>query len=156
MLPLPACTSLVACCILGCTLIASWMHLNQPTQAVSANSTKHGPFLSPVTFLMYLHATCLQADLQPWRRLHTPAQQTSGTPAVSVNFCFRKQIRMPNDKLPKKLVFGGGKGLCPPGCPRCKMSDVALHVCQHCHINRPHGSSQTRLLRRATTCPAHT
>ena len=51
------------------------MHLNQPTQAVSANSTKHGPFLSPVILLTYLHATRVQADLQPWRRLHKPGSR---------------------------------------------------------------------------------
>ena len=33
---------------------------------------------------------------------------------------------MPDDKLPKKLLFGEVKGLCPPGRLRSSFNDVAL------------------------------
>ena len=39
----------------------------------------------------------------------------------------RSCFRMPNDRLPKKLLFGEVKGLCPPGRPRSSFNDVALH-----------------------------
>ena len=38
-------------------------------------------------------------------------------------------FRMPNDRLPKKLLFGEVKGLCPPGRPKSSVIDVALHDC---------------------------
>ncbi len=34
-------------------------------------------------------------------------------------------FRMPNDRLPKKLLFGEVKGLRPPGRPRSSFNDVA-------------------------------
>ena len=38
-------------------------------------------------------------------------------------------FRMPNDRLPKKLLFGEVKGLRPPGRPRSRFNDVALRHC---------------------------
>ncbi len=35
-------------------------------------------------------------------------------------------FRMPKGRLPKELLFGQVKGLCPPGCPRSSFNDVAL------------------------------
>ncbi len=35
-------------------------------------------------------------------------------------------FRMPNDRLPKKLLSGEVKGLRPPGRPRSSFNDVAL------------------------------
>ena len=35
-------------------------------------------------------------------------------------------FRMPDDRLPKKLLFGEVKGLRPPGCPR-SINNVMLH-----------------------------
>ena len=35
-------------------------------------------------------------------------------------------FRMPNDRLPTKLLFGEVKGLRPPGRPRSSFNDVAL------------------------------
>ena len=46
-------------------------------------------------------------------------------------------FRMPNDRLPKKLLFGQVKGLRPPGRPRSSFNDVALHDCQTRQIGRP-------------------
>jgi hypothetical protein len=40
-------------------------------------------------------------------------------------------FRMPNDRLPKKLLFGEVKRLRPPGRPRSSFNDVALHDCQN-------------------------
>ncbi len=38
---------------------------------------------------------------------------------------------MPNDTLPKKLLFRKARELCPPGCPRSRISDVVLHAVNH-------------------------
>ncbi len=38
-------------------------------------------------------------------------------------------FRMPNDRLPKKLLFGEVKGLRSPGRPRSSFNDVALRDC---------------------------
>ena len=61
---------------------------------------------------------------------------------------------MPEDGLPKKLLFGQVKGRCPPGCPRSSFSDVAVRDCQlHC-ITEPYKGAQNRLLWRDKTCLA--
>ncbi len=65
-------------------------------------------------------------------------------------------FRMPNDRLPKKLLFGEVKGLRPPGRPRSSFNDVALRDCQNCRISRPYRDAQDRLLWRDKTCPART
>ena len=39
-------------------------------------------------------------------------------------------FRMPDDGLPKKLLFGQVKDRCPPGCPRSNFNDVAVRDCQ--------------------------
>jgi len=63
---------------------------------------------------------------------------------------------MPNDRLPKKLLFGEVKGLRPPGRPRSSFNDVALRDCQNYLISRPYRDAQDRLLCRDKTCPART
>ena len=65
-------------------------------------------------------------------------------------------FRMPNDRLPKKLLFGQVKGLRPPGRPRSSFNDVALQDCQARWISRPYRDAQDRLLWKDKTCPAHT
>ena len=65
-------------------------------------------------------------------------------------------FRMPNDRLPKKLLFGEIKGLRPPGRPRSSFNDVALRDCLNCRISRPYRDAQIRLLWRDKTCPART
>ena len=55
-------------------------------------------------------------------------------------------FRMPNDRLPKKLLFGQVKGLRPPGRPRSSFNDVALHDCQTRQIGRPYKVGKTRLV----------
>ena len=65
-------------------------------------------------------------------------------------------FRMPNDRLPKKLLFGQVKGLRPPGRPRSSFNDVALHDCQTRRIGRPYRDAQDRLLWKDKTCPART
>ena len=65
-------------------------------------------------------------------------------------------FRMPNDRLPKKLLFGQVKGLRPPGRPRSSFNDVALHDCQTRRITRPYRDAQDRLLWKDKTCPART
>ena len=53
---------------------------------------------------------------------------------------------MPNDRLPKKLLFGQVKGLRPQGCPRSSFSDVAVHDCQLRRIVKPYKDAQNRRL----------
>ncbi len=65
-------------------------------------------------------------------------------------------FRMPNDRLPKKLLFGQVKGRRPPGRPRSSFNDVALQDCQARGINRPYRDAQDRLLWKDKTCPACT
>ena len=65
-------------------------------------------------------------------------------------------FRMPNDRLPKKLLFGQVKRLCPPGRPRSSFNDVALHDCQTRRISRPYRDAQDRLLWKDKSCPART
>ncbi len=65
-------------------------------------------------------------------------------------------FRMPNDRLPKKHLFGEVKGLRPPGRPRSNFKDVALRDCQKCRNIRPNRDAQDRLLWRDKTCPART
>ena len=65
-------------------------------------------------------------------------------------------FRMPNDRLPKKLLFGDVKGLRPPGSPRSSFNDVTSRDCQNCRISRPYRDEQDRLLWRDKTCLAHT
>ena len=64
-------------------------------------------------------------------------------------------FRMPDDRLPKKLLFGQFKGRRPPGCPRSSFSDVAVH----CQLHRTvtlYQDAQNRLLWRDKTCLALT
>ena len=63
---------------------------------------------------------------------------------------------MPNDRLPKKLLFGQVKGLRPPGRPRSGFDDVVLHDCQTRGISKPYKDAQDRLLWKDKTCPART
>ncbi len=65
-------------------------------------------------------------------------------------------LRMPNDRLPKKLLFGQVKGLRPSGRPRSSFNDVALQHCQARGINRLYRDAQDRLLWKDKTCPART
>ncbi len=39
-------------------------------------------------------------------------------------------FRMPNNRLPKNLLFGEVKGLCPLGRPRSSFNNVTLRECQ--------------------------
>ena len=55
-------------------------------------------------------------------------------------------FRMPNDRLPKKLLFDQVKGLRPRGRPRSSFNDVAMHDCQTRRITRPYRDAQDRLL----------
>jgi len=66
------------------------------------------------------------------------------------------EFRMPNDRLPHKLLFGEVKGLRPSGRPRSSFNDVALSDRQNCRISRPYRDAQDRLLWRDKTCPART
>ena len=55
----------------------------------------------------------------------------------------------PNDRLPKKLLFGEVKGLRPPDRPRSSFNDVhnvALRDCKNCGTSRPYRDAQDRLL----------
>ncbi len=65
-------------------------------------------------------------------------------------------FRMPNDRMPKKLLFGNVKGPCPPGHPRSSFIDVALRDYQNCQIGRPYRDAQDRQLWKDKTCPACT
>jgi len=68
-------------------------------------------------------------------------------------------FRMQSDRLPKKLLFGEVKGLCPPGCHMYiheLINDVSLRDCQKCCTSRPYRDTQDRLLWRGKPCPACT
>ncbi len=65
-------------------------------------------------------------------------------------------FRMPNDRLPKKLLFGEVTGLRHLPDLGLVSNDVVLHDCQHCRVSRPYRDAQDRLLWRDKTCPAHT
>ncbi len=65
-------------------------------------------------------------------------------------------FRMPDDRLPKKLLSGEVKRLRPPGRPRSNFNDVALCDCQNCCFSRPYRDAQDRLVWRDKTCPART
>ena len=65
-------------------------------------------------------------------------------------------VRMPNDRLPKKLVRGQVKGLHPQGCPRSTFNDVAMCDRQLHRITKPYKDAQNRLLWRDKTCFART
>ena len=47
-------------------------------------------------------------------------------------------FRMPNGRLPKKLLFGQVKWLRPLLRPRSSSKDVALRDCRYCRVGRPH------------------
>ena len=53
---------------------------------------------------------------------------------------------MPDDRLPKKLLFGQVKGHRPPGCARSSFNDVAVRDCQLRRIHIPYKDAQNRLL----------
>ena len=54
---------------------------------------------------------------------------------------------MPNDRLPKKLLFGQVKGSCPSGGARLSCDDVASSDCHECCITRPYNRfGETRLV----------
>ena len=65
-------------------------------------------------------------------------------------------FRLPDDRLPKKLLFGQVKGRCPPGCPRSSSNDVAVRDCQLLCIKKAYKDPQNRLLWRDKTCLART
>ena len=43
-----------------------------------------------------------------------------------------------SDPLPKKLLLGEVKGLCPPGRPRSSFNNIALRDCPNCRTGRPY------------------
>ncbi len=61
-------------------------------------------------------------------------------------------FRMPNDRLPKKLLFGEVKGLRPPGRPTSSFNDVALRDCQNCQQTWQGCTRQAALERRDLSC----
>ena len=63
-------------------------------------------------------------------------------------------FRMPNGRLPKKLLLGQVKGTRPSGCPRLSYNDVASSDCHESGITRPYKDAQNRLHWRDKTCPA--
>ena len=66
-------------------------------------------------------------------------------------------FRMPNDRLPEKLLFGQVKGTRTSGRPRLIYNDVASSDCHECRISyRPYKDAQNRLLWRDKACPART
>ena len=61
---------------------------------------------------------------------------------------------MPNDRLPRKLLFGQVKGSRPSGRPRLSLNDVASSDCHDCRITRPYKDAQNGLLWRDRSCLA--
>ena len=49
---------------------------------------------------------------------------------------------MPDDRLPKKLLFGQVKGRHPPGCPESSFNDFAVRDCQLRRITKPYKDAQ--------------
>ena len=79
--------------------------------------------------------------------------------AVSPPICcvgFLIDHGLPDDRLPKKLLFGHVKGRRPPGCPRSNFKDVAVHDCHMRRIAQPYKDAQKGLLWRDKTCLAPT
>ena len=106
----------------------------------------HNPFLA------YLGRVMQDACQQ-----HNGLATTSATEShLNANHRQGHLFRMPNDRLPKKLLFGEVKGLRPPGRSRSSFNDDALRDCQNCQIGRPYRDAQDRLLWKDKTCPTHT
>ena len=63
---------------------------------------------------------------------------------------------VPDEWLPKKLLFGQAKEFCPPGRPRSRFNGIALCDCQNCRIKRPCWDAQNRLLWIDKSRRAHT
>ena len=61
-------------------------------------------------------------------------------------------LKMPNDRLPRMLLFGEVKGLRKPGRLGSTFADVVLRVCHGCRINRAYRDAQNSY----KTCPART
>ncbi len=61
-------------------------------------------------------------------------------------------FRMPNDRAPRKLLFGEVQGLCPPGCFRSSLNDVVVYDCQSCSPSRAYRDAQDKLLWGDKTC----
>ena len=55
-------------------------------------------------------------------------------------------FRMPDHRLPKKLLFGQVKDRRPPGRPRSIFNDVAVRGCQLRRMTKPYKDAQNRLL----------
>ena len=55
-------------------------------------------------------------------------------------------FRVPNDRLPKKLLFGQVKGTRPSGRPKLSYNDVASSDCHECRITWPYKDAHNRLL----------
>ncbi len=74
-----------------------------------------------------LQATISHSTCDVWRivcclLIIRHLSKLSRFPPISETVCCS---RMPNNRLPKKLLFGEVKGLCPCGCPRSSFNDVA-------------------------------
>ena len=63
---------------------------------------------------------------------------------------------MPDNTLPKKLLFSQVKGQHPPGCCRSILNDVTVHDCQFRCTVKPFRDACKRLLWSDKTCFAHT
>ena len=63
---------------------------------------------------------------------------------------------MPDDRLPKKLLFGQVKGRRPWGCRRSSFNDVAVRDCLLLRTIKPYKDAQSRLLWRDKICLART
>jgi len=59
-------------------------------------------------------------------------------------------------RMPRKLLFGDFKGLCPPGRTRSRFNDVAGPDCQKCCVSKPYRDAPNRLLWRDKSCPVRT
>ncbi len=91
--------------------------------------------------------------LLSYKFLDSPGGQLCLTACGIVLF---RGLGMPNDRLPKKPLFGQVKGLRPPGRPRSSFNDVTLHDFQTRRISEPYRDAQDRLLWKDKTCPART
>ena len=65
-------------------------------------------------------------------------------------------LKMPNDRLPKKLLFDQVKGSRPSGRARLSFNDVAPSDCHACRITRPSKGAQIKPLWQDKTCPVRT
>ena len=118
-----------------------------------------------ITPLAVFQMNCLQRICGISLRVHAPnVDILNGCNTSSVESQLRSKslrwlghtFRMPNERLPEKLLFGQVMVSRPLGRPRLGYNDVASSDCHECRMTRPYKDAQNRVLWRGKTCAART